>query len=73
MMGFDEERGIIPRLCEDLVTQIARMDKQQVVCLCYWPCIECEETEMFWYFDTYSVLSFRTLVLIHLLMSVFFY
>ncbi|NXN63590.1 KIF14 protein, partial [Himantopus himantopus] len=31
MMGFDEERGIIPRLCEDLFTQIAQMDKQQVI------------------------------------------
>ncbi|NXK46385.1 KIF14 protein, partial [Chauna torquata] len=31
MMGFDEERGIIPRLCEDLFTQIAQIDKQQVV------------------------------------------
>ncbi|NWW84539.1 KIF14 protein, partial [Rhynochetos jubatus] len=31
MMGFDEDRGIIPRLCEDLFTQIAQMDKQQVV------------------------------------------
>lgn len=30
MMGFDEDRGIIPRLCEDLFSQ---MDKQQVVCL----------------------------------------
>lgn len=35
MMGFDEDRGIIPRLCEDLFTQIAQMDKQQVICLCY--------------------------------------
>ncbi|NWX51844.1 KIF14 protein, partial [Steatornis caripensis] len=31
MMGFDEDRGIIPRLCEDLFTQIAEMDKQQVI------------------------------------------
>ncbi|NXY45113.1 KIF14 protein, partial [Ceuthmochares aereus] len=31
MMGFDEDRGIIPRLCEDLFTRIAQMDKQQVV------------------------------------------
>ncbi|NXL31091.1 KIF14 protein, partial [Glaucidium brasilianum] len=31
MMGFDEDRGIIPRLCEDLFTQIAQMDKQQVI------------------------------------------
>ncbi|KFV95877.1 Kinesin-like KIF14, partial [Eurypyga helias] len=31
MMGFDEDRGIIPRLCEDLFTQIAQMDKQQAV------------------------------------------
>ncbi|NXH15712.1 KIF14 protein, partial [Bucco capensis] len=31
MMGFDEDRGIIPRLCEDLFTQIAQMDKQQVL------------------------------------------
>ncbi|NXJ79493.1 KIF14 protein, partial [Trogon melanurus] len=31
MMGFDEDRGIIPRLCEDLFTQIAQKDKQQVV------------------------------------------
>ncbi|XP_071666427.1 kinesin-like protein KIF14 isoform X2 [Patagioenas fasciata] len=30
MMGFDEERGIIPRLCEDLFTRIAQMDKQQL-------------------------------------------
>ncbi|XP_021133084.3 kinesin-like protein KIF14 [Anas platyrhynchos] len=28
MMGFDEDRGIIPRLCEDLFSQ---MDKQQVL------------------------------------------
>ncbi|XP_055580863.1 kinesin-like protein KIF14 [Falco cherrug] len=31
MMGFDEDRGIIPRLCEDLFTQIAQMDKQQIL------------------------------------------
>ncbi|NWS65965.1 KIF14 protein, partial [Crotophaga sulcirostris] len=31
MMGFDEDRGIIPRLCEDLFIRIAQMDKQQVV------------------------------------------
>ncbi|XP_015492350.1 kinesin-like protein KIF14 [Parus major] len=31
MMGFDEDRGIIPRLCEDLFNQIAQMDKQQVL------------------------------------------
>ncbi|NXT38157.1 KIF14 protein, partial [Pelecanoides urinatrix] len=31
MMGFDEDRGIIPRICEDLFTQIAQMDKQQVI------------------------------------------
>ncbi|NXF31893.1 KIF14 protein, partial [Nyctibius bracteatus] len=31
MMGFDEDQGIIPRLCEDLFTQIAQMDKQQVI------------------------------------------
>ncbi|NXE22362.1 KIF14 protein, partial [Ardeotis kori] len=31
MMGFDEDRGIIPRLCEDLFTRIAQTDKQQVV------------------------------------------
>ncbi|XP_030352008.1 kinesin-like protein KIF14 isoform X2 [Strigops habroptila] len=31
MMGFDEDRGIIPRLCEDLFTQIEQMDKQQVL------------------------------------------
>ncbi|NXN11984.1 KIF14 protein, partial [Indicator maculatus] len=31
MMGFDEDRGIIPRLCEDLFSQIAQKDKQQVV------------------------------------------
>ncbi|NXJ64243.1 KIF14 protein, partial [Rostratula benghalensis] len=31
MMGFDEDQGIIPRLCEDLFTRIAQMDKQQVV------------------------------------------
>ncbi|NXL89022.1 KIF14 protein, partial [Alectura lathami] len=31
MMGFDEDQGIIPRLCEDLFTRIAQMDKQQVL------------------------------------------
>ncbi|NXV87168.1 KIF14 protein, partial [Calonectris borealis] len=31
MMGFDEDRGIIPRICEDLFTQIAQMDKQQIL------------------------------------------
>ncbi|XP_074764316.1 kinesin-like protein KIF14 [Athene noctua] len=31
MMGFDEDRGIIPRLCEDLFSQIAQMDKQQIL------------------------------------------
>ncbi|NWV20220.1 KIF14 protein, partial [Origma solitaria] len=31
MMGFDEDRGIIPRLCEDLFSQIAQMDKEQVL------------------------------------------
>uniref|UniRef100_A0A8V5G2W2 Kinesin-like protein KIF14 n=1 Tax=Melopsittacus undulatus TaxID=13146 RepID=A0A8V5G2W2_MELUD len=31
MMGFDKDQGIIPRLCEDLFTQIAQMDKQQVL------------------------------------------
>ncbi|NXO75918.1 KIF14 protein, partial [Sitta europaea] len=31
MMGFDENRGIIPRLCEDLFNQIAQMDKEQVL------------------------------------------
>ncbi|NWH77650.1 KIF14 protein, partial [Piaya cayana] len=31
MMGFEEDRGIIPRLCEDLFTRIAQMDKQQAV------------------------------------------
>ncbi|KFO85248.1 Kinesin-like KIF14, partial [Buceros rhinoceros silvestris] len=31
MMGLDEEQGIIPRLCEDLFTQIAQMDKQQIL------------------------------------------
>lgn len=30
MMGFDEDRGIIPRLCEDLFTRIAQMEQQQV-------------------------------------------
>ncbi|NXP09525.1 KIF14 protein, partial [Thinocorus orbignyianus] len=31
MMGFDEDRGIIPRLCEDLFTRITQTDKQQVI------------------------------------------
>ncbi|POI27881.1 hypothetical protein CIB84_008369 [Bambusicola thoracicus] len=31
MMGFDEDRGIIPRLCEDLFTRIAQTDQQQVL------------------------------------------
>ncbi|NWT97129.1 KIF14 protein, partial [Urocynchramus pylzowi] len=31
MMGFDGDRGIIPRLCEDLFNQIAQMDKEQVL------------------------------------------
>ncbi|XP_025974750.2 kinesin-like protein KIF14 isoform X2 [Dromaius novaehollandiae] len=31
MMGFDEDRGIIPRFCEDLFTRIAKMDKQQIL------------------------------------------
>ncbi|NXK36537.1 KIF14 protein, partial [Piprites chloris] len=31
MMGFDEDRGIIPRLCEDLFNQIAQMDREQVL------------------------------------------
>ncbi|NXI16518.1 KIF14 protein, partial [Irena cyanogastra] len=31
MMGFDEDRGIIPRLCEDLFNQIAQMGKEQVL------------------------------------------
>ncbi|NXJ21408.1 KIF14 protein, partial [Dicrurus megarhynchus] len=31
MMGFDEDRGIIPRLCEDLFNQIAQMDEEQVL------------------------------------------
>ncbi|NWW22922.1 KIF14 protein, partial [Falcunculus frontatus] len=31
MMGFDEDRGIIPRLCEDLFNQIAQLDKEQVL------------------------------------------
>ncbi|NXL44052.1 KIF14 protein, partial [Podilymbus podiceps] len=31
MMGFDEDQGIIPRLCEDLFTRIAQMDKQKVI------------------------------------------
>ncbi|NXI57236.1 KIF14 protein, partial [Chloroceryle aenea] len=31
MMGFDEDRGIIPRLCEDLFIRIAQRDKQQIL------------------------------------------
>ncbi|NXX76263.1 KIF14 protein, partial [Urocolius indicus] len=31
MMGFEEDKGIIPRLCEDIFTQIAQMDKQQIL------------------------------------------
>ncbi|NWT52124.1 KIF14 protein, partial [Erythrocercus mccallii] len=31
MMGFDEDRGIIPRLCEDLFNQIAQMDEEQAL------------------------------------------
>ncbi|XP_008501543.2 kinesin-like protein KIF14 [Calypte anna] len=31
MMGFEEDRGIIPRLCEDLFTQISQMDKEQIL------------------------------------------
>ncbi|KAM9006921.1 kinesin-like protein KIF14 isoform 2-T2 [Ara ararauna] len=31
MMGFDQDQGIIPRLCEDLFTQMAQTDKQQVL------------------------------------------
>uniref|UniRef100_A0A8C2YHM2 Kinesin-like protein KIF14 n=1 Tax=Coturnix japonica TaxID=93934 RepID=A0A8C2YHM2_COTJA len=31
MMGFDEDRGIIPRLCEDLFTRIAQTNQQQVL------------------------------------------
>ncbi|NXD00286.1 KIF14 protein, partial [Certhia familiaris] len=31
MMGFDEDQGIIPRLCEDLFNQIAQLDKEQVL------------------------------------------
>ncbi|NXO37640.1 KIF14 protein, partial [Locustella ochotensis] len=31
MMGFDEDQGIIPRLCEDLFNQIEQMDKEQVL------------------------------------------
>ncbi|NWS98904.1 KIF14 protein, partial [Mionectes macconnelli] len=31
MMGFDEDRGIIPRLCQDLFNQIAQMDKEQIL------------------------------------------
>uniref|UniRef100_A0A8C8R9V6 Kinesin-like protein KIF14 n=1 Tax=Pelusios castaneus TaxID=367368 RepID=A0A8C8R9V6_9SAUR len=32
MMGFGEELGIIPRFCEDLFTQIAQMDTEQISC-----------------------------------------
>ncbi|NXR47398.1 KIF14 protein, partial [Hippolais icterina] len=31
MMGFDEDRGIIPRLCEGLFNQISQTDKEQVL------------------------------------------
>ncbi|NWX83880.1 KIF14 protein, partial [Nothoprocta pentlandii] len=31
MMGFEEDRGIIPRFCEDLFTRVAQMDKQQIL------------------------------------------
>ncbi|NWU80623.1 KIF14 protein, partial [Onychorhynchus coronatus] len=31
MMGFDEDQGIIPRLCEDLFNQIAQVDKEQIL------------------------------------------
>ncbi|NWX27303.1 KIF14 protein, partial [Notiomystis cincta] len=31
MMGFDEDQGIIPRLCEDLFNQVSQMDKEQVL------------------------------------------
>nr|XP_010301715.1 PREDICTED: kinesin-like protein KIF14 [Balearica regulorum gibbericeps] len=31
MMGFDEDRGIIPRLCEDLFARITQMDMQQIL------------------------------------------
>ncbi|NXG18366.1 KIF14 protein, partial [Grallaria varia] len=31
MMGFDEDRGIIPRLCEDIFNQIVQMDKEQIL------------------------------------------
>ncbi|NXA15400.1 KIF14 protein, partial [Sapayoa aenigma] len=31
MMGFDEDQGIIPRLCEDLFNQIAQMDREQIL------------------------------------------
>ncbi|XP_074859060.1 kinesin-like protein KIF14 [Carettochelys insculpta] len=30
MMGFGDELGIIPRFCQDLFTQIAQMDSQQI-------------------------------------------
>ncbi|NXN91305.1 KIF14 protein, partial [Rhinopomastus cyanomelas] len=30
MMGFEEDRGIIPRLCEDLFARIEQLDEQQV-------------------------------------------
>ncbi|KFV78697.1 Kinesin-like KIF14, partial [Struthio camelus australis] len=30
MLGFDEDRGIIPRFCEDLFARIAQMDGQQI-------------------------------------------
>ncbi|KGL78295.1 Kinesin-like KIF14, partial [Tinamus guttatus] len=31
MMGFEEDRGIIPRFCEDLFSRVAQMDKQQIL------------------------------------------
>ncbi|NXD14360.1 KIF14 protein, partial [Nothocercus nigrocapillus] len=31
MMGFEEDRGIIPRFCEDIFTRVVQMDKQQVL------------------------------------------
>ncbi|NXW62709.1 KIF14 protein, partial [Eurystomus gularis] len=31
MMGFGEDQGVIPRLCEDLFTRVAQMDKKQVL------------------------------------------
>ncbi|NXC09304.1 KIF14 protein, partial [Orthonyx spaldingii] len=31
MMGFGEDQGIIPRLCEDLFNQVAQKDKEQVL------------------------------------------